>query len=47
MLKAHEVKGCGFAIMTNARNGGAIMSTLEERIERAYAYDSLDKPVRR
>ena len=46
-LGAHKVKGYGFAIMTNAQNGGAVLIELKERIERAYGYDSLDKPVRR
>ncbi len=47
VLVAHKVKGYGFAIMTNANNGGVITNELQERIERAYSYDSLDKPVRR
>ena len=47
LLVAHKVKGYGFAIMTNANNGGVITNELQERIERAYSYDSLDKPVRR
>ena len=47
LLGAHKVKGYGFAIMTNAQNGGAVLNELKERIERAYGYDSLDKPVRR
>ena len=47
LLVAHKVKGYGFAIMTNARNGGIITNELKQRIERAYGYDSLDKPVRR
>ncbi len=47
LLVAHKVKGYGFAIMTNAQNGGIITNELKERIERAYGYDSLDKPVRR
>jgi len=47
LLVAHKVKGYGFAIMTNGDNGGTVMGELKERIERAYNYDSLDKPVRR
>ncbi len=47
LLVAHKVKGYGFALMTNAQNGGIIMNELKQRIERAYGYDSLDKPVRR
>jgi len=44
-LKAHKVKGYGFAIMTNAQNGDILLNELKERIERAYDYDSLDKSV--
>jgi CubicO group peptidase (beta-lactamase class C family) len=47
VLAAHKVKGYGFAIMTNAENGGIILDELKERIERAYGYDSLDKFVAR
>ena len=47
ILSAHKVKGYGFAIMTNAQNGGLIFNELKERIERAYSYDSLDKFVPR
>ena len=47
LLTAHKVKGYGFAIMTNAENGGMVMDELKARIERAYGYDSLDKPVLR
>ncbi len=47
VLRAHKVKGHGFAIMTNAQNGGVILDVLEERIERAYGYDSLDKSMPR
>jgi CubicO group peptidase (beta-lactamase class C family) len=45
LLAAHKVKGYGFAIMTNAQNGGVILNELKERIERVYGYDSLDKCV--
>ena len=47
LLFAHKVKGYGFAVMTNAKNGGIIVGELKERIERAYGYDTLDKPVPR
>lgn len=47
LLAAHKVKGYGFAIMTNAQNGEIVINELKERIERAYGYDSLDKPVLR
>jgi len=45
LLAAHKVKGYGFAIMTNAQNGGVILNELKERIERVYGYDALDKCV--
>ncbi len=47
LLSAHKVKGYGFAIMTNADNGGILLGELKERIERAYGYDALDKAVPR
>lgn len=43
-LVAHRVKGYGFVIMTNADGGGRLMAELKSRIERAYGYDSLDRP---
>jgi CubicO group peptidase (beta-lactamase class C family) len=47
LLVAHKVKGYGVAIMTNASNGGVVMNEIRERVERAYGWDSLDKPVPR
>ena len=44
-LLAHKVKGYGCAIMTNGDRGGAVVSEIVSRIERAYGFDSLDKPV--
>ena len=46
-LLAHKVKGYGVAIMTNADRGGVVLDELTARIERAYGWDSLDKPVLR
>ncbi len=46
-LVAHKVKGYGFAIMMNSQNGRIITNELKERIERAYGFDSLDKPLLR
>ena len=46
-LVLHRLKGYGFAIMTNADSGGAVMRELEARIAAAYNWDSLDKPVPR
>ena len=47
LLSAHKVKGYGVAIMTNAENGGVVIDEIKDRIERAYSFDSLDKPVPR
>jgi len=33
--------------MTNGDNGGALIATLEKRIERAYGFDIHDKPIPR
>jgi hypothetical protein len=46
-LIAHEVKGYGLAVMTNADNGGIVMRELQERVARAYGWDSEDKPIPR
>ena len=46
-LLAHKVKGYGVAIMTNGDRGGVVLDELTARIERAYGWDSLDKPVPR
>lgn len=46
-LMAHKVKGYGFAIMTNADSGGAVMAELSRRIQAAYEWDSLASPAPR
>jgi hypothetical protein len=46
-MRAHKVKGCGLAIMTNGDRGGRVIEELERRIESVYQWDSLDKPLRR
>jgi len=46
-LMAHKVKGYGFAIMTNANRGGAVVAELGRRIQAAYEWDSMAEPVRR
>ncbi len=46
-MKAHKIKGYGVAIMTNGDRGGRMAEELERRIESAYHWDSLDKPLRR
>lgn len=44
-LAAHKVKGYGYVVMTNGDLGGHVMEELGRRIESAYGFDSLDKPV--
>ncbi len=46
-LIAHRLKGYGVAIMTNADSGGAVLNEIRNRVEAAYKWDSLDKPVPR
>ncbi len=46
-LMAHKVKGYGFAIMTNADQGGAVLAELGRRIQAVYEWDSLAQPVQR
>jgi CubicO group peptidase (beta-lactamase class C family) len=46
-LLAHKVKGYGLAIMTNADQGGAVMSELSRRIQMAYEWDSFADPAPR
>lgn len=46
-LMAHKVKGYGFAIMTNAAQGGAVLAELGRRIQAAYEWDSMAQPVQR
>jgi CubicO group peptidase (beta-lactamase class C family) len=47
LLQAHVRKGFGVAIMTNGDNGGAVLNEVAARVEQAYAWDSLDKPLPR
>jgi hypothetical protein len=47
LLQAHVRKGYGAAIMTNGDNGGRVLSEVVARIEQAYAWDSIDKPLPR
>ncbi len=44
-LAAHKAKGYGYAVMTNGEGGGSFAGEIGERIESAYGFDSLDKPV--
>jgi CubicO group peptidase (beta-lactamase class C family) len=43
----HRVKGYGAVIMTNSDSGGALIRELESRIQEAYKWDVLDKPIPR
>jgi CubicO group peptidase (beta-lactamase class C family) len=44
---AHKVKGYGLVIMTNADQGGAVMSELSRRIQVIYEWDSFAEPAPR
>ncbi len=46
-LTAHRAKGYGVVVMTNSSGGGGAYREVLERVERAYGWDSLDKPVLR
>ncbi len=46
-LTAHKAKGYGVVVMTNSSGGGGLYQEVRERVERAYGWDSLDKPVLR
>ena len=46
-LVAHKVKGYGVAVMTNSAGGGEVFREVVERVQRAYGWDSQDKPVLR
>ncbi len=46
-LLAHKLKGYGLIVMTNSWSGGAVANEIRERVERAYGWDSLDRPVPR
>ncbi|MDP2317996.1 MAG: hypothetical protein Q8O42_01470 [Acidobacteriota bacterium] len=46
-MLAHRLKGYGFVIMTNGDNGGALIQELRRRIQQAYQWDVLDKPIPR
>jgi len=47
LLLAHKVKGYGLAIMTNADQGGQLMSEISRRIQAAYEWDSMANPAPR
>lgn len=46
-LIAHKVNGYGAVVMTNANRGGEVANEVIARIETAYGWDSLEKPVPR
>lgn len=46
-LQAHRLKGYGLAVMTNSDGGGRLNAEIQARVEAAYNWDSLDKPVPR
>ena len=46
-LTAHRARGYGLVVMTNSSGGGGLYQEVRERVERAYGWDSLDKPVLR
>jgi hypothetical protein len=43
----HVAQGYGMATMTNGDSGSSLIAEVEERVARAYGWDSLDKPVLR
>lgn len=46
-MTAHRSKGYGLVMMTNGDNGPALMQELRDRIQQAYQWDVLDKPIPR
>ncbi len=47
LLIVHRLKGYGVAIMTNSDAGGRLIAELQQRVDAAYKWDSLDQPLRR
>jgi CubicO group peptidase (beta-lactamase class C family) len=46
-MTAHRLKGYGAVVMTNGDAGGALAQDLVRKIQAAYAWDVLDKPIPR
>jgi CubicO group peptidase (beta-lactamase class C family) len=43
----HKLNGYGLVVMTNSSNGQLLVDEITQRVERAYGWDSVDKPVLR
>jgi hypothetical protein len=43
----HKLNGYGLVVMTNSFNGQPLINEIQARVERAYGWDSLDKPAAR
>lgn len=43
----HKLNGYGLVVMTNSFNGNPLIKEIQARVERAYGWDSIDKPVPR
>ena len=46
-MTAHRLKGYGVVVMTNGDAGGALAQDIRTKIQQAYAWDVLDKPIPR
>jgi len=46
-MVAHVLKGYGIVVMTNGDAGGALVQEIRRRVEQAYQWDALDKPIPR
>ena len=44
---AHRIKGYGVVVMTNGDAGGALAADVMRKVQAAYAWDMLDKPIPR
>ncbi|MCV2371377.1 serine hydrolase domain-containing protein [Roseateles oligotrophus] len=44
-MTGHFRKGYGVVIMTNGDNGLSLMNQIADRVEKAYNWDSLEKPI--
>lgn len=46
-MTAHRLKGYGVVVMTNGDAGSALAQDIRAKIQQAYAWDTLDKPIPR